>query len=163
MAKLDVIAEFCEDHRKMMDMLLGMIDALGVKDVAKAREILGELNTIAGPHGKFEEDAFFPALRVFLGENVDSLVKEHDGIIETAKACAALLEKDSITDEEAKQAVDATRKMLAHVSNCEGLEILSKRLESSVVDGLADSFAADREAGVSLLEWADSIRKPLAE
>ncbi len=162
MAKLDVITEFREDHRKVRDGLLDIIEALGAKDVAKAGKILGGINTMVGPHFRFEEDAFYPALRVFLGEYVDQLLKEHDGVIETAKACAALLAKDSITDEEAKEASDAARKLLVHVSNCDGLAILSERLESSEMDRLADKFAADRKAGVSLLDWADSIRKPLA-
>ncbi len=93
MARLDPITEFREDHRNVRDGLLDIIDALEVKDVSKAREILGGLDTLLGPHFRFEEEAFYPTLRVFLGEYVDELLKEHDGVIETARSCAELLER----------------------------------------------------------------------
>lgn len=37
MAKLDVIAEFREDHRKVRDGLLDLIEALQSRDLVKAR------------------------------------------------------------------------------------------------------------------------------
>ena len=78
MGKLDAIAEFREDHRNVRDGLLDIIGALQSKDVSKAREILGGLDTLIGPHFRFEEEALYPTLRVFLGEYVDELLKEHD-------------------------------------------------------------------------------------
>ena len=159
MAKLDPIAEFREDHRKVRDGLLEMIDALQLKNVSKSRQILGKLNILVGPHFRYEEETLYPTLRVFLGEYVDQLLKEHDGVINTARACAELLAKDKLTDEEAKQAADAARALLIHVSNCDGLAILSERLDKKELDNLADKFAVIRKAGVSLLDWAAKIRK----
>lgn len=159
MAKLDVIAEFREDHRKVVDGLLEMIDALQSKDVSTAGEILGRLNVLVGPHFRFEEETLYPTLRVFLGEYVDQLIQEHDGVIDTARSCAELLQKGSLTDEEAQQAANATRALLVHVSNCDGLAILTERLEPEELDQLADKFAAAREAGVPLLDWAATIRE----
>ena len=71
MAKLDVIAEFREDHRKVRDGLLEIIDALHSKNVGKAREVLGRLNALVGPHFRFEEENLYPTLRTFLGEYED--------------------------------------------------------------------------------------------
>lgn len=159
MANLDPIAQFRDDHRGVRDNLLDIINALEAKDVTQAREILGKLDTAVGPHFRFEEEAFYPALRVFLGEYVDELLKEHDGVIETALTCANLLEKDSLTDEEAKQAAQAARALLVHVSNCDGLAILSERLKPEELDELGEKFESAREAGVPLLQWAESIRK----
>ena len=159
MANLDLIAQFRDDHRGVRDNLLDIINALEAKDVTQAREILGKLDTAVGPHFRFEEEAFYPALRVFLGEYVDELLKEHDGVIETALTCAKLLEKDSLTDEEAKQAAQAARALLVHVSNCDGLAILSERLKPEELDELGEKFESAREAGVPLLQWAESIRK----
>ncbi|MFQ5887738.1 MAG: hemerythrin domain-containing protein [Candidatus Hydrothermarchaeales archaeon] len=158
MAKLDVIAEFREDHRKVRDGLLDMIDALQSKDVKGAGEVLGRLNVLVGPHFRFEEEALYDTLRVFLGEYVDQLLEEHDGVIETARSCAALLEKGTLTDEEVKQAADAARALLVHVSNCDGLAILTERLKPEELDQLAEKFVADRESGVPLLDWAETIR-----
>lgn len=159
MAKLDPILEFREDHRKVRDGLLEMITALQSKDVSKAKQILGNLNILVGPHFRYEEEALYPALRVFLGEYVDQLLSEHDGVIDTARSCVELLQKDSLTDEEAKQAANAARALLVHVSNCDGLAILSERLTPGEMEELGNKFAASRKAGVSLLDWAAKIRK----
>ncbi len=158
MIKLDPIAEFREDHRKVRDGLLELIKALQLKDVAKAREILGNINVLVGPHFRYEEETLYPALRVLLGEHVDQLLKEHDGVIATARSCADLLKKDNLTDGEAKQAANAARTLLIHVSNCDGLSILSERLNNKEIDNLSEKLAAAREAGVPLLDWAKTIR-----
>lgn len=158
MVKLDPITEFREDHRKVRDGLLEIITALQSKNIKRAREILGKLNVLVGPHFRYEEEALYPTLRVFLGEYVDQLLKEHDGVINTARTCAELLGKDKLSDEEAKQAADAARALLVHVSNCDGLAILSERLKPKELEELGEKFAATREKGVALLDWATNIR-----
>lgn len=159
MAKLDPITEFREDHRKVRDGLLDMINSLESKNIPKARKILGNLNVLVGPHFRYEEETLYPALRVFLGEHVDQLLKEHDGVINTARSCAELLQKEKLTDEESRQASSAARTLLVHVSNCDGLAILSERLKARELKELAEKFAAARKAGVALLDWAEKIRK----
>jgi hypothetical protein len=159
MAKIDAIAEFREDHRKVRDGLLEIIKALQSKDVSKAREILGRINVLVGPHFRYEEETLYPALRTFLGEYVDQLLKEHDGVIETALSCAQLLQKNSLMDEEANRAASAARALLVHVSNCDGLAILSERLNPQELEQLGEKLVASRRAGVSLLDWAKTIRK----
>ncbi|MGQ9694947.1 MAG: hemerythrin domain-containing protein [Thermodesulfobacteriota bacterium] len=74
MANIDPIAEFRADHRQVRDGLLELTAALQKKDVARAREILGNIDKIVGPHFRFEEEALYPALRIFLGEYVDDLL-----------------------------------------------------------------------------------------
>ena len=158
MVMLNAIAEFREDHRKVRDGLLDIIAALESKNVGKARDILDRINILVGPHFRYEEETLYPALRVFLGEYVDQLFKEHDGVIDTARACAQLLIKDKLSDEEAEQAAKAARALLVHVSNCDGLAILSERLDSKELQNLGEKLKAAREAGVSLLDWAETIR-----
>ena len=156
---LDPIAEFREDHRKVRDGLLDLIKAVESKNIIEARQILGNLNTLVGPHFRYEEEALYPALKVFLGEYVDQLLSEHNGVINTALACAELLQKDVLTDKEAKDAAGAAKVLLIHVSNCDGLAILSERVKQKELDDLGKKFAAAREAGISLLDWARDIRK----
>lgn len=156
---LDPIEEFREDHRKVRDGLLDLINALEAHRIIEARQILGNINTLVGPHFRYEEEALYPALKVFLGEYVDQLLSEHNGVINTAKNCAELLQKDILTDKEAKEAANAARLLLIHVSNCDGLAILSERFGKKELDDLRKKFAASREAGVSLLDWARDIRK----
>lgn len=159
MSKLDVIAEFREDHRKVRDGILDIFDALKAKNVAKARKILGDINTLVGPHFRYEEEHLYPKLKFFLGEYVDQLLKEHDSAIETARTCARLLQKDKLTDKEAEQAANAARAILIHVSNCDGLAILSERLEPQELKELGERLAEARKEKVSLLDWAEKIRK----
>src|SRR4030067_2210181 len=116
MAQLDPIVEFREDHRKVRDGLLDIISALKAKDVPRARDILGNLNTLVGPHFRYEEEALYPALKVFLGEYVDQLISEHDGVINTAMACLELLGKDKLTDQEGEDAAKAGRALLVACS-----------------------------------------------
>lgn len=159
MVQLDPIVEFREDHRKVRDGLLQIIDALRAKDVQKANSILGSLNTLLGPHFRYEEEALYPALRVFLGEYVDQLILEHDDVIKTAKSCLELLGKGKLTDREGEEVAKAARELLVHVSNCDGLAILSERLNKEELEALGNKLLAMRERGITLLEWADKIRK----
>ncbi len=156
--KLDPIAEFREDHRKVRDDVLALTEALGKKDIAKAREVLGRLDSLTGPHFRYEEETLYPAMREFLGEYVDQLIKEHTDIVNTARACAGLLCKDDLTDEEAEEAGRAAKALLIHVSNCDGLAILSERLTPEQLGALGDKFWEARQKDVSLLEWAEKIR-----
>ncbi|MFQ5441920.1 MAG: hemerythrin domain-containing protein [Thermodesulfobacteriota bacterium] len=157
--KIDPIAEFREDHRKVRDGILEITQALKEKDLARAREVLGRLDALTGPHFRYEEEYLYPALREFLGEYVDQLISEHDKIVETAKVCAGLLAKDTLTDQESEDAQKAAMALLIHVSNCDGLAILSERFTGEDLDKLADRFMDARKANVPLLEWADTIRK----
>ncbi|MEE8448125.1 MAG: hemerythrin domain-containing protein [Thermodesulfobacteriota bacterium] len=159
MAQFDVIEEFREDHRKVRDGLLGIASALEQRDVLKAREILNGLNTLVGPHFRYEEEALYPAMKQFLGEYVDQLIEEHDGVIKTAKDCAQLLSKDSLSDQEANEAIKAARSLLVHVSNCDGLGILIERLTSQELSSMAEKYSQVRKERVPLFEWADTIRK----
>jgi len=159
MAKIDVIKEFREDHGKVRDGLLDLSDALQKHDVTKARQILNNINTLVGPHFRYEEEALYPSLRQFLGEYVDQLLKEHENVINTAKSAAQLLGKDTLTEEEAANAVKAARSLLVHVSNCDGLGILTERLSVKELKTLGEKLSQARKSGVPLLEWADKIRK----
>ncbi len=161
MASLDPITEFRDDHRKVRDGILAITEALGRKDVQKAREILDELNTLVGPHFRYEEETLYPALRKFLGEYVDQLLREHNTVIDTARTCAELLQKDVLTDQEAEDAKRAAMALLVHVSNCDGLAILSERFSREELEEMGRKFEEARKAGVPLLEWAEKMRKPV--
>ena len=158
-AKLNPIVEFREDHRKIRDSLLSLASAAEARDVAKGRDILGQINVMVGPHFRYEEETLYPAMKEFLGDYADSLIKEHDVAIETAKTAARLLGQPSLTEEEGKDVAKAARALLVHVSNCDGLNILAARLSQEKLDGLGEHFAKSRAEGVPLLQWADTIRK----
>ncbi len=93
MAKLDPIIEFREDQQKVRDSLFDLAGAAEAEDVAKARDILGQIDTIVGPHFRYEEETLYPAMKEFLGDYVDSLIGKHGSVIDTAKTAAQLLSK----------------------------------------------------------------------
>jgi hypothetical protein len=158
-AKLNPIVEFREDHRKVRDSLLDLASAAEARDVAKGRDILGQIDAMIGPHFRYEEETLYPAMKEFLGDYVDTLIQEHDGAIETAKTAARLLGQPSLTEEEGKAVAKAARALLVHVSNCDGLNILAERFSQENLDELGEYFAKSRAEGVHLLHWADTIRK----
>lgn len=162
MARIDVIHEFREDHRKVRDDLLVLAEALNEGNVVQAQEVLSHLDHLIGPHFRFEEEALYPALRPFLGDYVDQLLREHDTAIQTAENCATLLQKEVLTPEERAAGAQAARSLLIHVSNCDGLAILSERLSQDELDTLGEHLLRSREAGVPLLTWARTIRSPRA-
>lgn len=159
MVKLDPIVESREDHRKLRDKLFKLIDALQSKDVVSARKIHDRINALVGPHFRYEEETLYPALRVFLGEYVDQLLKENEGVITTARSCSGLLKKDCLTSEEINQLATLARILLIHVSNCEGLSILSEKLDKKIIDNLSKNLSVARMFDVPLLDWAEIIRK----
>ncbi|MDP2719659.1 MAG: hemerythrin domain-containing protein [Dehalococcoidia bacterium] len=156
---VNVFEEFRQDHRQVRDSLLEIAGYLESADIDKARGVLDRINKMVGPHFRFEEEDLYPALRIFLGEYVDQLLGEHDGAIGAAKVLVTLLGKDTITPEEGKEAAKAARALLVHVSNCDGLAILGERLPAQELTRLGAALATSREAGVTLLDWAETIRK----
>lgn len=156
--QLDVIQEFREDHRKVRDLILDLAGTLRQRDVPRARELLGSLDRLTGPHFRFEEEALYPALRQFLGDYVDKLLSEHDGAIAKANGLAALLQKDELTQDEAGAAIADVSSLLIHVSDCDGLAILMEKLGDPDMARIADNVLACRQADVPLLRWAEEIR-----
>ena len=159
MDEFDAIKIFREDHREVRDGLLELADALESKNLKKAEEILKRLDNLLGPHFRFEEETLYPALRGFLGEYIDTLLKEHDGAITAAKELVGLIKKGQISDEDAKKAASKTRALLVHVSNCDGLAILAERLNEEEIRELNERFRKVKEEGIPLLDWAERIRR----
>ncbi|GBC75491.1 hypothetical protein HRbin06_00809 [archaeon HR06] len=159
MKEVNLFQEFREDHRKVRDGLLELASAFEACDLKRAKEILGYLNQILGPHFRFEEEALYPSLKVFLGEYIDKLLKDHDGAIKTAKDLISLIEKGKISKEEGKEAAKITKSLLVHVSDCEGLAIIAERLSKNEIDKITERLLEARREGISLIDWADKIRK----
>ncbi len=52
----------------------------------------------------------------------------------------------------------AAKALLLHVSNCDGLNILTERFSQQKLDELAEHYAQSRAEGVPLLRRAETIR-----
>jgi hypothetical protein len=118
-------AIFREEHRAVRDLLLELVDAFEARDLGAARDLLGELAAAAGPHFRYEEESLYPALvPIFGAEYVDKLLGDHDLAIVSARRLVEITSADTLTEEEAREAVRLVRGILPHVSDCEGLTIM---------------------------------------
>ena len=110
---------FIEDHRHLMRGLLRLKRALQRDDLREARRIGEELDRVAGPHIRFEEEVFYPeVVRSRGGEYTDQLYEEH-------RIGRRLLErlrdyKDTDRLEPAEQAslVEQSQATLNHTISC---------------------------------------------
>lgn len=110
---------FIEDHRHLMRGLLRLKKALQRDDLREARRIGEELDRVAGPHIRFEEEVLYPeVVRSRGGEYTGQLYEEH-------RIGRRLLErlrdhKDTDRLEPAEQAslVEQSQTTLNHAISC---------------------------------------------
>lgn len=160
MAKVDPIGQLHADHKQVRDTLLDLISAVERRDAVKSLEILIRLDKLTGPHFRFEEESFYPAVTQFFGDDYHQyLLGVHDRIIRTAKELAGVFGKGEITEEEAARLPGVIRtQVLTHPVECEGLALFAERLSKKELDRIADNLEASQKADVPLLTWADTIR-----
>lgn len=154
-----VIETFEEEHREVRDTLLALSDAIEDEDLERARELVKEADEHAGPHFQYEEDALYPALIQFFGEEkVKELVEEHDEAIEAARTLGELTQQDSLTEEEKQEALRELPTMLVHVSDCDGLTVYLEKADEEVFEDIEQSIEKAHEQDLSLTEYAETIR-----
>jgi hypothetical protein len=152
-------AVFGEEHRVIRDLLLALVAAFEARDPQRALPLLVELAGVAGPHFRYEEESLYPALVPLFGaEYVDKLLSDHDVAIGSATRLVELSRRDALTAEEVAEAVRLLRGILPHVSDCDGLSIMVELLPDAAVESLLDSRQQAREAGLDLLDWAETVR-----
>jgi hemerythrin HHE cation binding domain-containing protein len=150
---------FREEHRVVRDLLLALVDALEARDLERARTLLQQVAATAGPHFRYEEEALYPALVPIFGAGyIEKLVGDHDFAIASARRLAVVAAQNTLTDDEAAEAIRLVRGILPHVSDCEGLTIMAELFSDSVVESVLETREAAREAGLDLLAWAAEVR-----
>ena len=161
MSQPNPLREFSEDHHRVRDLLLKLIEEIERGDVERARETLREVDRLVGPHFRFEEEALYPLLRRFLGDAYyESLLQAHDRVIRTARELARSLSKDTLTPEERRRLAEAIRtNILPHVVECEGLTVFADKLSREDLERLAEAMERARREAVPLLEWAERLRQ----
>jgi len=152
---VDLIREFRSDHRIVIDKLFELEAAFKKHRLEDAKRIVDELDLLAGPHMKFEEEYLYPTLRRSLGDiRVDELLHEHGDAAAVIKNLRKILNKPEFTREDSKTAVEKLSGFLIHVSNCEGLNLLiEKVLSVEERRKLAIKLFEARLEGKPLTEW----------
>ncbi len=151
---------FREEHRAVRDALLDLVEALRARDFERARALLGRTAALTGPHFRYEEEVLYPSLTPIFGEGyVRKLLTDHDRAIGIAAKLAGQLEAATLTEEQAEEAVRLVRRILPHVSDCDGLSIMVERLPEEQIAGILAARNEARAANLDLLRWANEVRK----
>lgn len=154
-----VVETFQKEHRQTRDKLLELSDAIEEDDLERAHELVGEINAAAGPHFQYEEDALYPALIPFFGEEkVKELVGEHDEAIEAARTLAELTKQDSLTPDERQEALRQLPTIMVHVSDCDGLTVYLEKADDEVFEDIDESIDRAHEQGLTLTEYDETVR-----
>ena len=151
---------FRAEHREIRDTLLDLVEAFQDRDKARIQELLHQTAVLAGPHFRYEEESLYPSLVTIFGEEyIEKLLGDHDRAIGTAQRLVGLAEKDSLTDDEVREAVRLVRSILPHVSDCDGLSIMVERIPDQDVQAIFTAREHAVSAGLNLLRWASEIRR----
>ncbi|MXR52338.1 hemerythrin domain-containing protein [Halovenus sp. WSH3] len=154
-----VIEQFQEEHRQTRDKCLELSDAIEEGDLDRAETLVEEINEAAGPHFQYEEDALYPALIPFFGEEkVKELVAEHDEAIEAAETLAELTSQESLTEEERQEALRALPNIMVHVSDCDGLTVYLEKADEEVFEEIEQSMEEANSRGLTLTEYDETAR-----
>lgn len=151
-------ATFRDEHRAVRDGVFDLIDAFGARDREAAAALVGRIAELTGPHFRYEEETLYPALvPVFGPAYVEALIDDHDGAIAGARRLVELVSAP-IGDAEAEEGAAVARSLLPHVSDCDGLSLMVERIPDADVQAVFDTRTRSLEAGLGLLDWADSVR-----
>lgn len=109
---------------------------------------------------RYEEESLYPALvKVFDDTYIESLLNDHDRVISGAKRLVELAGKEERSDEEVAEATDLIRKILPHVSDCDGLSIMVEVLPAGNISQIFESRSDALDEGLALFDWADQTRR----
>jgi hypothetical protein len=154
MAAKSLVAEFHDDHTKVVQALMDLRNAIRARDPARVRATLDKANTLVGPHFKFEEQHLYLSLREFTGEaGLHRLLMEHDGVFRGVGALLSLAAKDKWTEADAKTAEEYLDLIWEHPITCDGLSLYIERLPEDTQDSLLKRMDALRREGTTLLEY----------
>lgn len=151
---MNLIQEFHSDHRKVVNALFNLRQAIMARDIDQVRSILNSAEDVVGPHFKFEELYLYPALERFLGEpQVKKLLNEHDGVFRSVRRLAQLAQKSSWSDAEYHSALSNLELIYEHPISCDGLGLWMERLTQDEQQELAERMQAVRRVGTRLSEY----------
>lgn len=150
---------FRQEHRSVRDALLDLIPAFQARDKERIQALLNRVAVLTGPHFRYEEEALYPALVEIFGEEyVAKLLGDHDRAIGIAQSLVGLAGKEQFTDQDITRATQLIRRVLPHVSDCDGLSIMVERLPTEKVQRILDTRERSNAAGLNLLQWAGQVR-----
>ncbi|MFZ0888250.1 MAG: hemerythrin domain-containing protein, partial [Candidatus Binataceae bacterium] len=147
---------FRDEHRRMRDMLLGLIEAFQTGDREAIRTGIEEMAAHAGPHFLYEQETLYPALAdVFGWDYVNKLLVEHDSALDAALELAELAEREEIDEEASRSGLELVRQLLPHASERDGLSVMVEVLEPQTVKKIRTAQEKASKSGTTLSKVAE--------
>jgi hypothetical protein len=154
---------FKHEHRAIRDALLNLIQSFRNRDISNVRHFLNQAVALSGPHFRYEEESFYPALVAVLDEEqVEKLLGDHERAIEAARKLAQLAAQSELTDLDAHAGAKYARRLLPHVFEYDGLSIMAELLPDETMQQVLQARDLSRQANLDLLRWADTVRQAAA-
>jgi len=151
---------FREEHRKLRDSYLDIINVLQKRDGVALRPLIQQVNLCAGPHFRYEEEVLYPALlTLYARDYIEILLMDHDWAIATVRKLILVSHQDRLSDDDCQLAIRRVHNMLPHISDCDGLSIMVECLSSSEIQSIMDARGWSLQEGMDLLQWVDRVRK----
>jgi hypothetical protein len=142
---MNVRADFLADHRAMTRGIHRLRQDVADGDHHAAARHAAELDVVAGPHIRFEEEYFYPVLESVLGAaTVDRFLHEHDA---GRSALLRLLDRDPeqpFDDEERRCLLQDLDAAMDHARSCGTLASHLEEMDDSRLGYLADGLKALR-------------------
>jgi hemerythrin-like domain-containing protein len=148
------IKAFKQEHQQILDGLLVLRSAIQKIDIKQASEIVEKLDNIMGPHFRVEEDALYPMLTEYLGqENVNNLLNEHRGAVEVLHSFKKYIGDEAWLSTHREEALKKLEGFFMHVTGCDGLSIIIERFSDQQKAKLADYLDYVHTQPQSLTQW----------
>lgn len=155
---------FRQEHRQIRDALLDLVSAFQERNREQIGSLLNTVAKLTGPHFRYEEEALYPSLVEFYGnEYVEQLFGDHDRAIGIATSLVALSKKEHLSDDDVTQAITYIRRVLPHVTDCDGLSLMVEKMAQSKVDAIFDARDHALSDDLDLITWTETKRgrKPI--
>jgi Hemerythrin HHE cation binding domain len=148
-----------QEHRAICAALEGLIEALERIDHEEVRSSLALVGERAGPHFRYEEEALFPALAGLFGEAyLEWLLREREATIGAVRKLKAIAAFKRINVDDSRHALELARRIMAHIRECETLEMPLAALPREKIDDVMQARDRSLHEALGLLEWADGPR-----
>lgn len=147
------------EHCELRDILLGLIAAFEALDVKRAAKLQSQLCSHTGPHFRYEEETLHPLLEPIVGKvQVEHLNREHDRAIVDTIYLGKLTSAKRLAENEARQGIRLVRRILPHVSDCDGLAVMVEMMADADIEAILAARDKALKKNIGLLDWASKER-----
>ncbi len=148
------IKAFKQEHQRILDGLLALREAIRKIDTKQASEIVERLDSIMGPHFRVEEEALYPMLTEYLGqENIQNLLSEHQEAVEVLYNFKKYIGDEAWLSAHREEVLKKLVGLFMHVTSCDGLSIIIERFSDRQKTKLADYLDHVRTQSQPLTQW----------